>query len=541
MTEQQFLKRWLMHYIHPEYFYIPLTGEQPPTPPPPPITEAWVRFVVGNPGSHRIDNGYAYDSSYDVRFYVQNTTNNKFFQAGSYTEREQDPETGQYTVYYGNNAERDYSRFSPGQVVTEYPQYSAVYLYPDYEYYNPYNTSIIWYKFPAGTYRITEYSSSGNLVSSTTFAVNGSTVQDGKMTVTLTGHFCPLLSIDYNQVQLVVNEAEITTEETEYPEYYSWDIGPASTRSSYTPAPSEENANTDLGTLGSVFNGSYMVASYDDGGCPLNGYEEIFVAIQPTVITNTTGLTCSIDTEFVPYDSPQSPQRFGDVKSYDVSIEETVHFTPANAYWRDHWYLGGHYVEKYTSYYYAYEYRTYGLYLNGTFLRDVVIDERGSYAQTRTLFPQCNHYENYGFFYASASDPPPEFDDPDEIDYFVKAAWTGYNGSGDPYVLYYWISPWAEQWGGHEYTYAFDSATKIFTLTTITANEEPVTTTYEMGSNWEYVSLNAHGDITDTLRNSASASGDIQYSAGYKFTETSGIGESWFSCGLKNYLTYIVP
>lgn len=29
MTVQQFLKRWLMHYIHPEYFYIPLVNSEP--------------------------------------------------------------------------------------------------------------------------------------------------------------------------------------------------------------------------------------------------------------------------------------------------------------------------------------------------------------------------------------------------------------------------------------------------------------------------------------------------------------------------------
>lgn len=127
MTVNEFLKRWIMHYVHPEYFYIPWNDN---------TRRVTFKFTLtDNPIP---TDKYTVDC--EVSFYLYNKTTGKFMTA-----------TRDGDIY--RVKDRNYSNYESGTVVTEYPCITA--------------RNEVTVVFPKGEFRLIEYSCTRGVLKTT--------------------------------------------------------------------------------------------------------------------------------------------------------------------------------------------------------------------------------------------------------------------------------------------------------------------------------------------------------------------------------------
>lgn len=116
MTQSEFLKRWIMHYVQPEYFYIPWSGQK--------MGAVKFKIILDNTPYDSINNCY-------VAFYIREKTSGKYVEIDS-------------SKTFPTGKVKDYSEYAPGTVVTETPLFNWV-------------TNEKTIRLPYGTYEYVEY------------------------------------------------------------------------------------------------------------------------------------------------------------------------------------------------------------------------------------------------------------------------------------------------------------------------------------------------------------------------------------------------
>lgn len=446
------------------------------------------------------------DYSYSVDFYIQRADNDVFIY-----KRNPAAGTDYYTTY-----EEDVSRYPSGRVITEYPQFSI-----------NLNNPTLKLQMNPGSYILTEYSSSGDLLSATQFTVN----QAGSATVTL-NH---IVYKAETTTTLVCAQDSLEPDTHEYQDGW-WKTYAAAPGNGFGLTPygddpaAEAFARAALGVVSSFWNSDDL-----HSGRKINDTACVLVYQNLVVTTNTTPVplvvTVQEEKEITPYED------WGDwyaIKSYEYSGDELDVYQYS---YDKRWNVEGAVNENVTEWHAPNVDWRHILYLNGeeTGWSCDMMDGCTFYDNTKTAQSTASDWTGGSSIYVTGS-PSGYYD-------WIAGAYIGYNSSTPPaqYQLYYRLYYSAGGYLGDEYT--IDFTDNVLTITQRTYDHDTYTDNTYVEYDWSDsaypydISSNINSYLQNTYNPSAQRVDINLYSS---YTDGWDISYIFYST-LKERLTYTVP